>query len=244
MRPLSLKEKDMVNRFLGWDNYIRLMSLGDTITVTDDNREEIRKLMGNILIRMKRLAKQDTNALYNYIAEFNTYNRLLNRLKQLDIKNQKQIDQLEKYTNNLNELIESCEKTLRMLADTIELYCRVYSKVASDDDIASLLSVNIMKIKKARKRYESLDNPKYDFITYCIFVERVEDGDFPPFFECFIQRMMHLFETNRQFHDIVSGKMMEMLMEIGVKPLTIKTDGEGNVVEIKEYYPPLKLVKD
>lgn len=249
MQPMTIETKEALTAFYGWDNYLRICDLEKELVITDENREERRKLFSNLLIRFKRLVRKEIKDQQIHYMQYRKHERMLKDM--LEMKSnmdivpnelENDIEDVSEFVDNLSKILDSHKKTMCMFGEIFLQYFPIYSFVASDEDIASILSVNIKAIEKARESYKKHNKGQNDFMTHCVFVERVEPDEDCPFFSCVVACILKEIKENEAHRKIAGELIDDIIRNSDIKPLTV-TDKANGGVEVKEYYVPPKRVK-
>lgn len=249
------------------------------------NKGILKIKIANVLFRAKLHLRYYFQAKHNYslvIRKFNSQKELfqceINGLKHIAEaegfysihtlrrikRNENFILEIEEDIPSLQECYQICEKHIIDIGRTIQFFINEYGKLATDEEIAQLLSAKITDIKRVRERFLNEKERNMSFIEYAIHVTKIEaegmdDRTYKQYGkrykECGYKKNLGIFEEtfhmvvldemdkNHQLKAKVNGKLMEMLWEEGVKPISIKRDIEGNIIEAKEVYPVLKVLE-
>ena len=159
---------------MGAKDYDRFIRIRDTEVPPEERLKLIWKINSNQIIRLRRESRKEIRSLHRLYLEKFQIEKLLNLEKVKRFKNGFEIERLESFLQNLEEIVNETCDVLTGLGELVSTTLEAYNLVASDHDIAQLIGANIREVEMYRKDYEESGESCHAFFTNLIFVYQAE----------------------------------------------------------------------
>jgi hypothetical protein len=230
------------------ENYYGKPLVNRMMTLDTTDNHEVKMVTNNMLVRVRREIRKYIAKINKMHDELRDVRKTIEYYEGLDIAPTETVNNLKQLQEGKREVIDIYEGIIANNWSMVRIFMSQLSGIMTDQEFAQLIGVKESRIVEARKDYEKEKKRNTDnFFEYAIVVARIEgegehDAFDSPLFEAFHQDMMKLYNENKLFRETVNEGMMQFMLDAGVRPFTVTTDGNGKITSVKEYYPEPKLV--
>lgn len=249
----SAKKEQEIIEIIGNKRYGKFVKMSDPSTPEHERRELQRLMIGNLLVKWKRLIRTCNK---NIIELCDQKRDVLKQLQQEQSRkpflNRDLIQELESYIRYLNDCITEFYKKISEMGDNVLILLEAYELVATVHDLAQICNANWSNVTKELDFIKKLDIDRDKVFLNLVFGSKIEYRgkedlihfeDDTPFANAIHEAFMKKMETNSKFKAEADKILFECFPELERTMGTVTVDHPGNIIRSEKHYTPLKLLK-